>query len=379
MKTYISKIALFLLIIATGIFISCESSKPTEKEIETAKVNETSINITLAQFESSKMKLGKISLQTVTEGIKINGFIDVPPSNKAKVSAIMGGFIKNSPLLVGSEVKKGQLLLTIENPDFIDIQQNYLEIIEQLAYLKSENDRQKILFEEKITSQKNYLKAESNYKSALALSNGLAQKLRLININPSSVKAGKIVSTIGIFAPISGSITAIYTNVGEFKNSSEVLLEIINNKHKHLELVVFEKDILDVKKGQPIRFSMPESSPKKYDGEVYLVGKSISDNRTIKVHGHLEDEKESYLVGMFVEAEIITNSAQKKVLPLGAILEDNDNFYVLVLNNKNEKFYQFEKIKVTIGFKNEDWVEVMENLGLNGKEILLKGAFLPLE
>ena len=375
MKTYIIKTVLLFLTI--GI-IACNSSKSTEKENEIIELKESVIEITASQFESSKMKLGNISTQTFTEEIKTNGYIDVPPANRAKVSAIMGGYVKKSPLLIGDKVKKGQLLLTLENPDFIEIQQNYAEISEQLTYLKSENERQKTLFEEKITSQKNYLKAESNYKSALALSNGLAKKLRLMNINPNNVKEGIITSTIGIYAPISGSVTAIFTNVGEFKSSSEVLLEIINNEHKHLELVVFEKDVLKLKEGQPILFNIPETSSNKYNAEVHLIGKSIDENRTVKVHGHLEDENEQLIVGMFVEADIITNSIQKTALPVSSILEEDNNYFVLVLNDKNEDAYQFEKVKITIGAKNEDWIEVV-NSNLNEKEILIKGAFLPLE
>ena len=375
MKTYIIKTVLLFLTI--GI-VACNSSKSTEEENKTIELKEKVIEITASQFESSKMKLGKITSQTFTEEIKTNGYIDVPPANRAKVSAIMGGYVKKSPLLIGDKVKKGQLLLTLENPDFIEIQQNYAEISEQLTYLKSENERQKTLFEEKITSQKNYLKAESNYKSALALSNGLAKKLRLMNINPNNVKEGIITSTIGIYAPISGSVTAIFTNVGEFKSSSEVLLEIINNEHKHLELVVFEKDVLKLKEGQPILFNIPETSSNKYNAEVHLIGKSIDENRTVKVHGHLEDENEQLLVGMFVEADIITNSIQKTALPVSSILEEDNNYFVLVLNDKNEDVYQFEKVKITIGAKNEDWIEVV-NSNLNEKKILIKGAFLPLE
>lgn len=374
MKTYIAKsLFLFLMI---SIITSCNSSINSKKEVEIFEEKDSVITITNSQFESAKMELGKVSLQNFTNSIKTNGYIDVPPENRAKVSAIMGGFIKHSPLLIGDEVRKGQLLLTIENPDFIEIQQNYLEITEQLNYLKSENERQKILFEENITSQKNYLKAESTYKSALALSNGLAQKLKLMNINPDNVKSGKITSTIGIYAPISGSISKIFINVGEFKNSSEVLLEIINNKHIHLELVVFEKDILNIKKSQQIRFKVPESSLKNYKASVHLVGKSIDENRTVKVHGHLDDENESFIVGMFVDAEIITNSVQKEALPLGSILEEDNNYYVLVLKDKNENSYQFEKVRISVGTINEDWIEVIDS---NINEVLIKGAFLPLE
>ncbi len=376
MKTYIIKnIFLFLVI---GVLTSCNSSKSTEKEA--IEKNDTIIEITVSQFESAEMELGKISLQTFTEGVKTNGYIDVPPANRAKVSAIMGGFIKNSPLLIGDNVKKGQLLLTIENPDFIEIQQNYLEVFEQLIYLKSESNRQKILFEENITSQKNYLRAKSSYKSSLALYNGLEQKLQLMNINPSDVKGGNITSTIHIYAPISGSITEIFTNVGEFKKSSEVLLEIINNSHKHLELVVFEKDILKIKEDQHISFKIPESSSTIYSAKVHLVGKAIDKNRTVKVHGHIEEEKESFLVGMFVEAEVVTKTVKKLALPVYAVLEEDDTNYVLVLKNKNDDSYLFEKVKITTGTKNENWIEIAEeSLTITNKQLLLKGAFLPID
>ncbi|GGK49769.1 MULTISPECIES: efflux RND transporter periplasmic adaptor subunit [Flavobacteriaceae] len=370
------------LFVVIGLIISsCTTSKKEEiVPIKTEeKVSYTSIS--KAQFENSNMELGTIALQTFSEGIVTNGFIDVPPASKAKVSAIMAGFIKESPLLIGDKVKKGQLLLTIENPDFIEIQQNYLEVFEKLKYLKSEYERQKILLDEQITSQKNYLKAESDYKSGVAQVNSLEQKLRLMNIGISNVKAGKFTSIIPIYAPISGSITQVNASVGKFMNASDVILEVINSDHKHLELVVFEKDVLNVKEGQLIKFQIPENSLKIYNAKVHLIGKSIDEiKRTVKVHGHLEDESEPFLVGMFVESEIIIESKEKLALPISSLLEEGGNYFVLVLNSTTEDAYNFEKIAIKIGLKNENWVEIIDNDNLfSDKQILIKGAFTPLE
>jgi len=283
--------------------------------------------------------------------------------------------------LVGDSVKKGQLLLTLENPDFIEIQQNYLETYEKLNFLKSEYERQKTLFDENITSQRNYLKAESEYKSTVALFNGLGQKLRLMNISPSKVKEGKITSVIPIYAPIAGDISEVYTSVGKFMDASQVLILIIDSSHKHLELVVFEKDVLSIKKGQLIEFKTPENSEKIYKAEVHLIGKTIDEeNRTVPVHGHLENKEEPFLVGMYIEAEIITSSTEKLALPLEAVIEDNDTYYVLVLKEQTKEEYEFEKIEVVIGLKNEKWVEIVNsNEPLNEEQILIKGAFIPLE
>ncbi|WP_298286211.1 efflux RND transporter periplasmic adaptor subunit [uncultured Lutibacter sp.] len=372
-----------LLIIVTVIAMSsCNSSQKEEKVTVNEQIKEPEfITISEAQFESSNMEMGNLSKQNFSEGIITNGFIDVPPASKAKVSAIMEGFIKKSPLLIGDKVKKGQLLLTLENPDFIEIQQNYLEVFEKLKYLKNEYERQKTLYEEKISSQKNYLKAESDYKSSVAHLNSLEQKLRMMNINITNVKAGNFTSEISIFAPISGSITKVNASVGKFMNASDVILEVVNIEHKHVELIVFEKDVLKVKEGQQIKFKTPENSEKIYNAEVHLIGTAIDEmKRTTKVHGHLEDESEPFLVGMFVEAEIVTDSKEKLALPTSSLLEEDGNHYVLALNSQDNGNYNFEKVKVEIGAKNEDWFEIIddEKLMVN-KQILIKGAFIPLE
>jgi len=370
-----------LLVVTVLILSSCTTSKNEEK-VTNATVEKVGLtSISKAQFNNSNMELGTPMLQKFSKGIVTNGFIDVPPASKAKVSAIMAGFIKESPLLIGDIVKKGELLLTVENPDFIEIQQNFLEIFEKLKYLKNEYERQEILFEEKITSQKNYLKSESEYKSAVAQVNSLEQKLRLMNINISNVKAGKFTSVIPIYAPISGSITQVNASVGKFMNASDVILEIINSNHKHLELVVFEKDVLKVEEKQFIKFQIPENSEEFYNAEVHLIGKSIDETkRTVKVHGHLKDESEPFLVGMFVEAEIITASKEKMALPISALLEEDGNYYILVLNSTTDNSFIFEKLAIKTGSKNEKWIEIIDtdNLLLN-KQILVKGAFIPLE
>ena len=374
-----NQIIQFIVIISVIITVSCTTSKKSEESTE-LNVQENLVKITTEQYQYSKMKIGKATAQNFTQGIVTNGRIDVPPAYSAQVSAIMGGYVKTSNLLVGDDVKKGQLLLTLENPDYIEIQQKYLETYEKLNFLKSEFERQKILFDEKITSQKNYLKAESNYKSTVALFNGLEQKLKLINVNPSRVKEGKITSIIPVFAPISGSIAEVYTSVGKFMDASEVLITIIDSSHKHLELIVFEKDVLAIKKGQVIEFKIPENSKKTYKAEVHLIGKSINQrNRTARVHGHLVNEQEPFLVGMYVEAEIITYNATKMALPITAFLEENNRYYVLVLKEKQKDAYVFEQILVHIGLKNEEWVEIVDtDQVLKDQQILIKGAFIPL-
>jgi len=362
------------IVVLTLVLTSCK--KNTTEEVET--VDNGIISVTKEQFQTMKMEIGSPTEQDFNVVIKTTGKIDVPPKNRVKITSFLGGYIKSTHLLIGDKVKKGQALVTLENTEFIDIQKEYIEVAEQINYLKSEYERQKTLYDEKITSQKNYLKAESEYKRANGMYQSLKKKLQLLSINPAQVQKGNLTSTITIYAPISGDVTVMNANVGMFMSSADVILEIVDTNHLHVELAVFEKDILQVKEGQNIIFTVPQASKEEFKAEVVLVGKSIEgDNRTIMIHGHLDDAiKQRLLTGMFVEANILTDTKKGFAIPIDALITENDKNYVLLLKNNSNSDYTFEKTEVKIGEKLANFTEIIENNKINkNSKILIKGVF----
>jgi cobalt-zinc-cadmium efflux system membrane fusion protein len=199
-----------------------------------------------------------------------------------------------------------------------------------------------------------------------------------LNINPSNVEKGKLTSIVTIFAPISGDIVIMNANVGMPVAPSDVILEIVDTNHLHLELAVFEKDILKIKEGQKISFIVPEATKEIFDAEVHLVGKSIEGNdRTINVHGHLGDSiKQKLLTGMFVEAKIKTSSKKGLAIPVEALITENNKNFVLLLNNDKNNIFSFKKVAVTVGEKSEKTIEIIPDNQVNASsKILIKGVF----
>lgn len=358
-----------------------EKKSDLDEGMETAK-NDEQIRVTNAQFEGSAMQLGSLDEQPFPHVVQATGMIDVPPQNRAVVSAFTGGYIKKTPLLIGDKVKKGQMLVTLENPEFVQMQQEYLETVERLGYLKSEYERQKTLVAEKVTSQKKYLEAESEYKRALAMYNGLRKKLEMLNIGPNSVEEGNITSVITLYAPISGSITKVNVNKGMYVSLASEIMEIINMDHIHLELSIFEKDVMKVKEGQRILFRIPEASKDTFGAEVHLVGTSIDEKtRTVKVHGHLNNDiAHNFAVGMFVEAEIDITKTMAKALPEEAIVSVDDKFYVLVLQSNKKEGYAFVQKEVMVGESYNGYTAIKNaNQFKDSDEFLVKGGFNLME
>jgi cobalt-zinc-cadmium efflux system membrane fusion protein len=156
------------------------------------------------------------------------------------------------------------------------------------------------------------------------------------------------------------------------------MLEIIETDHMHLELNVFEKDILKVKVDQDINFTVPEATSEIFHAKVHLVGKSIEGNdRTINIHAHLDENlKQRLITGMFVEAAIVVDSKKGLAIPTDALITENNKYFVLVLKEEKNGSYSFKKTQVKIGEKSESYVEIIADGQINSSsKILTKGVF----
>ncbi|NND16028.1 MAG: efflux RND transporter periplasmic adaptor subunit [Eudoraea sp.] len=375
------KTSLFFFLSLILLFSCKENEKGETATQATEDSEELVVVVTKTQFEGNAMELGTPSDRPLPTVISVAGMIDVPPQNIASISAIKGGYIRDIPLLVGDAVRKGQALVTLENPEFVALQQEYLETTEQLNYLKSEYERQQVLLDENVTSRKNFLKAESEYKSAIARSEGLRKQLLLVSISPKQVEAGNISSSAKLYAPIGGSVSQIHVTKGMYVSPTTEILEIVNTDHIHLELNVFEKDINKLQKGQHIHFKVPEVSSESFEAEISVIGTTLEENRTIKVHADLTGNDDVlFLRGMFVDAQIeiesgVKEQEQQLTLPESAVVEQEGRFYILILETENDDGYSLRKVEVQAGNASGGLIEISSEELNPSDQILIKGAF----
>ncbi len=342
------------------------------------KNDQNTFEISKTQFDSSNMTLTKFEIKDFYDIVSATGNFDVPPNNRVSISSFYGGIVKDINLHPGNKVKKGQKLFTLSNPELIEIQKDFLESKGQLVYLKSDFERQKDLFEDRSTSEKIYLKAESDYQVILARYESLRKKLELMDLNPNTLNAENIKSNISIYSPVSGYISSIDISSGIFLDPMSVAMVIINRDHLHLELNIFEKDIHTIKKGQLVRFRIQEEQNIEYQGEVYLVNPTVDpQKRMATIHVHIEDEtNEKFIPGMYVEADIYTSSKKAIALAEEALVQVGKQYFVLKRLKNEGSSYDFVKLEISPGRKTKGYIEIL-NLSEIGKdtEFLKAGAF----
>lgn len=366
---------LWLFMIGLASCNSKEKMEVTNSDTALGTSDQEMIVVTESQFKSGEMELGKITTQEFTTVVKANGMFAVPPQNQADVSAYFAGYVKDIGLLPGDTVKKGQVLFTIENPEYIQVQQDFLEAKGRLNYLESDYQRQKELMEDNVTSKKNFLKAESEYKVTLAQYQSLKKKLSLMNINSNSLSGENMTSIISVLSPLSGYATTINASKGMYLNPSDVAVTVTNTDDLHIELKIFEKDLPMVKVGQQINVSIQNDLDHLYKAKIHLVNRTINpQERTVDVHGDLVNEEEAKLFapGMYIEAEILTNLWQHPALPKDAVANIDNDYFVLVKVNDTA----FKRVLVKIGTANNGFIQILNaDQFEENTEFLTKGAF----
>ena len=326
------------------VLLSCSTPSPkTEQSKAITAIEPTIVTLTPEQFKTVSLSVSKLEMRTMSGSVKANGMLDVPPQNLVTISAPIGGFVKHTELLQGMKVKKGQVLVTLEHQDYIQLQQDYLDNKSQLEYLELDYQRQQVLAKENVNATKALQQAKSNYFSTKAKVQGLKAKLQLINIDIDLLEKGTITSTINLYSPITGYITQVNINIGMHVNPSDMMLRIVDSEHLHAEAQVFEKDISKLKIGQKVHLTLSNETRER-NATVYLVGKEMTPERTIRVHCHLTEEDHELIPGTFFNATIETNSETVNALPEKAVVNFDGKYYAFVVIDEAGRKYKMTEI-----------------------------------
>jgi membrane fusion protein, heavy metal efflux system len=365
----------FLNISITALFIFLAScGKKEESKNEESAVQSSEVTLSAAQVNESGIVIGATEQRKMSVEITANGVIDVPPQYKAVVSVIAGGFVKSTEVLEGDHVHKGDVLAVLTHPDYIKLQQEYLEARSRQSFLEKDFERQKELREENINSKKKLEESEMNLSINLAQLKALGARLKMLGLDPEKVSQGNISSDIKIKAPITGNITLVNSSLGKFIKPEEPVFEVISKEHIHLELKVFESDVLKIKTGQKVLYMLSDNEVRT--AEIILVGMKLDDqSRTIPVHAHPKDDANDILPGMYVKAKIQTEEKMVASLPEESIVREGESTFIFIKTGEKVGRIIFKKVPVKTGMVQDSYIEIISGSEEIKNNIVTKGAY----
>ena len=366
------KLKNLIAVLSILTILACTGNK-TKEAVEVEKGNDSLsadlVTLNAAQLKTANLAFGTAQLMSMHKILKVNGAIDVPPSNIVSISIPMGGYLKKTSLIPGMFVKKGNLLAVLEDPSYIELQQDYLTAKSKLVYLEADFNRQRDLNATKSTSDKIFQLARSDYESQKYLTKSLSEKLKLLGLDPLALNENNISRAINFNAPINGYVTKVNVNIGKYVTPTDILFEIIDPSDLHLRLIVYENDATNLKVGNKVSFYTNNDIRKKYLAKVAVINPNINEDRTTDVHCHLENESVRLYPGTSANAEIELNDAKVNALPEEAIVKWQNKPFIFVKTEANT----FKMIPVELGVITNGFVEIKTNL--SKQEIVTTNAY----
>lgn len=395
-----SALAIFLWSCGNNEKKNVEPEKPnSEAKEKPTEETPTIVMLTEEQMKMVGITLGTYEMKELTATIKANGNLRVPNNSKAVVTSLYGGIIRRLPVQIGDYIRKGQVVATISNPDFIRLQEQYLTVNSRITFAEQEYRRQKELFDNDAGAKKNLQSSSTELNSLRTQRASIQRQLQLMGISPSKVNNGNLRDGLVIVSPISGYVSNVIAQIGSYVDVSSPVIEIVDNSSLHLDLQVFEKDLPQVKVGQTIHFTLTNNPTAEYDATVFSIGSSFeNESKTIAVHCRVNGNKSGLIDGMNITGIVSLSNVTTPAVPNDAIVNADGKYYIFVQTDKKaeehheegeeegsqkegeEKKHKnsknFEKVEVLKGVSDMGYTAVtfVNEIPANAK-IVVKGAF----
>ena len=360
-----------ILIYATLFLISCSKNEPNIAEVKTETKTTSIVKLSDVQAKNSGIDTISFQNKSMPTIIRLNAKAEVTPQNTVSITNPLGGYVKRIALIPGNYVKKGQIVVVLEDPQYIQMQEDYLTTKALLEQANSDFARQRDLNAEKAASDKVMQQAKASKQTLLVRKRSLEEKLHLLNINPSMVTLNNIRRTINVYAPISGMVSEVFTNTGQYVSPADAMLEIINPNSSLLNVKVFEKDLSNIQGGQYLKAFTNAKPDQKLEAQISSISNQVNEDGTVDVYAKVTNTNGLKMTAnMYFNVELEINQLRTNVLPQEAVVHYEGKDYVFEVLGKN----QFKIIPVIVGISSNNFVEIKSPVN-SGKIYVTKGAY----
>ncbi len=296
-----------LISVAVLLMTACHTSTPEKERIEPEAQPET----VETGGETSETVPDTAGVDAVTSATAMpnhssfNGTMIVPPQRHATVTLTMGGTVHSTNLLPGDYVRKGAVLATLENPDFINLQQSYLDAHAQTEYLEAEYHRQERLSSQEAASQKRFQQSKADYLSMKSRLEAAAAQLTILGVSPGDLLQAGIRPYLEVKSPLNGYVSGMTINLGKYLEAGEPVCEVIDKAETLLCLTAYEKDLDDLTSGSRVQFRVNGMGKETFEATLLSIGQQVDAvNRSLEVYARVKGNNERFRPGMYVTARV---------------------------------------------------------------------------
>ena len=346
-------------------------------EVGVVKVN-TSVTDALTETQV-------VSLKNLSDALVLTGKIEFDGTKVVEVAAAGKGRVLRIEKLIGDHVKKGDILAVVHSAELGQAKAEYLETHARLELAQVTFNREKDLYEKKISSRDDYLKAQTELRSAQACLAADEKNLNLFGLDDEQIAAINDEKKNGHFAQlvlraaIDGTIIEQNIIVGKLIDTTDTLYMIAELSNVWVWCDLYEKNLAQMHKllsdNGPVKATLKVSAfeDTDFNGTVDLITSKLdTETRTVKMRLQAANTDRMLKPGMFAEVSIpLDQTKQALTVPKTAVMTDEGNSFVF--QHLKDDFWI--RRDVVTGSEANGHVEIIKGIAKDAK-VITKGAFM---
>ncbi len=254
-----------------------------------------------AQIKSAGVSIDTAAPASISNALQLPGEIRFNQDRTAHVVPRVQGVVESVHADLGQRVSKGQLLAVIASTAVSELRSEQLATQKRLNLAKATYEREKKLWEEKITAQQDYLQAEQALREAEIAAANAQQKLAALG---ASVLASNNLSRFELRAPFDGTVVEKHVTMGESVKEDAQLFTLSDLSRVWAEISIPAKDMNLVRVGDKVKISAT-AFESQATGTVSYVGALIGEQtRTATARVTLPNPQGAWRPGLFVNIEL---------------------------------------------------------------------------
>lgn len=326
------------------------------------------IALTDAQIKAAGVTLQSAGSARIKTSFILPGEIQFNEDRTAHVVPRLSGVVLSVPAELGQQVKKGQVLAVIASTDLSEKRSELFSAQKRMALARLTFDREKKLWEEKISAEQDYLQAQQTLRETEISVQNASQKLAALGTD--SGKPGAL-NQYQIRAPFDGLIVAKHLTLGEVVKEDANIFTVSDLSSVWAEIAISAKDLNAVRVGEKVtvRTAAFESTA---SGKIAYVGSLLGEQtRTATARVTLENPQGSWRPGLFVNVEIVASEMQVPIAVAADAVQSLDGKSTVFVKTKDG----FVAHEVTTGRSDAQVIEIVKGLKA-GDEYAAVGSFI---
>ena len=368
--------SLFVILFYALVLIGC-NEKTDEHTDEHNEEHTDVITLSSEAVEQIKLKSQTVTLQPFRGSFNVPAEVKTNQDYEAQIGSLIQGRVHKVFVNVGDYVKTGQLLMTVEGLEVGEIKSGYLKAKANYDYTKSNYERQKKLFDEKIGSQKSLLESQSEYEKATAEFRAEDKKIHSIGLSDEDVVNEKdgddhTSGTLPIKSMINGFVVERNVVIGQLVDATTNAFKIINTSNVWIDGQIYEKDLDKITPNSKAFFTTSSNQQSRLEGRIIYIGQTVDDKtRTILIRGEFINRDNKLKPQMFGELQIpVGANAQAILVPEESIVNEAGQNYLFIQTSDST----FERRDVTTGITSESMIEIKDGIK-EGEKVVTAGVF----